>query len=32
MAGMVQLQILLSLTLETMGEGVHLHLKQMFKK
>ena len=29
---MAQLQIVLSLTFETKGEGVHLHLKEIFQK
>ena len=31
-ADMAQLQIVLSLTFETKGEGVHLHLKEIFQK
>ena len=32
MVNMVELQIFLSLTFETMGEEVHLHLKLIFEK
>ena len=32
MADLVQLQIFSSLTFETMGEGVYLHVKENFEK
>lgn len=32
MVDMIKLQVFLSLTFETMSEGVNLHLKEIFQK
>ena len=32
MVDMIKLQLFLSLTFETISEGVHLHLKEIFQK